>query len=270
MNIRCNNCGSFKHSISECRNPITSYGVLLFKKEENENKILMINRKDSLCYIDFLRGKYSINNYKYIQILINKCSITEKQRLLNENFDNLWKSMWLIDKIDKKFINDYKKGKDKYDKLKKGYKLNDIEISLEFLIKNSDTKYVTPEWEFPKGRRNSNETNKNCAIREFTEETGYEIDDYELIINIIPFTENYLGENKIRYRHIYYIGNLLNHEKKLEIDKKNLEQYLEVSDIKWFTKEECLTIIRDYHITREKIIQKIFNFIDNSDDYILI
>ena len=35
-----------------------SYGVILIKKEENENKILMINRKDSLCYIDFIRGKY--------------------------------------------------------------------------------------------------------------------------------------------------------------------------------------------------------------------
>ena len=230
----------------------------------------MINRKDSLCYIDFLRGKYNVSNYQYIQILLDKCSITEKQRLLNEDFDNLWKSMWLIDTIDNKFLNDYKNGKNKYDKLKKGYKIDDINISLEYLIKNSNTKYGNPEWEFPKGRRNSNETNKNCAIREFAEETGYQNDDYELIINIIPFTENYLGENKIRYRHIYYIGYLLNNEKIIEIDKSNKEQYLEVSDIKWFTKEECLSSIRNYHNTRKKIIHKIFNFIDNLDDYILI
>ena len=40
----------------------TSYGVILFKIENEKKKILMINRKDSLCYIDFIRGKYKGND----------------------------------------------------------------------------------------------------------------------------------------------------------------------------------------------------------------
>ena len=271
MNIICNNCGSTTHTTNKCRNPVTSYGIILFKKIDDKYKILMINRKDSLCYIDFLRGKYSINNYKYIQILIDKCSLDEKDKLLKKNFDELWKDLWLIDHIDQKFMNDYKRGKEKFDKLKKGILIDDLNINLEELIKNSKTNFIDSEWEFPKGRRNNTlETNKNCAIREFGEETGYIFNDYELIINIVPFVENYLGENKIRYRHIYYIGNLKNYDKILNIDKNNSDQYLEVSDIQWLTKSECLSNIRYYHKTREKIINKIFNLIENLEDYIII
>ena len=35
------------------------------------------------------------------------------------------------------------------------------------------------------------------------EETNYNKVDYNLIINIRPFSENYMGENKIKYRHLY-------------------------------------------------------------------
>lgn len=270
MNIKCNNCGSSTHTTRKCRNPVTSYGIILFKKIENEYKILMINRKDSLCYIDFLRGKYSIYNYKYIQILINKCSLSEKEKLLTNDFNDLWKNMWLIDEIDDKFINDYNKGKEKFNKLKKGYMIEDKKINLEKLINNSKTNFQYSEWEFPKGRRNNNETNKNCAMREFSEETGYEDSDYELIINIIPFVENYLGENKVRYRHIYYIGNLINYDKILKINRNDINQYLEVSDIKWLNKKECLSNIRYYHKTKEKVINKIFDFTEKLEDYIII
>ena len=87
MNIRCNNCGSYKHTISECRNPITSYGVILFKKEENVNKILMINRKDSLCYIDFLRGKYNLHNIDHILLLLSRFSESELENVSKYSFD---------------------------------------------------------------------------------------------------------------------------------------------------------------------------------------
>ena len=39
-------------------------------------------------------------------------------------------------------------------------------------LKSILIKYETTEWEFPKGRRNSNEDIKQCAIRELMEETN--------------------------------------------------------------------------------------------------
>ena len=73
-----------------------SYGVILIKKEENENKILMINRKDSLCYIDFIRGKYKLNNLEYINKLFSRMSKEEIENIKTQEFSKLWKSLWNI------------------------------------------------------------------------------------------------------------------------------------------------------------------------------
>ena len=37
-------------------------------------------------------------------------------------------------------------------------------------IEKSKTNYIDSEWEFPKGRRNRDETNLQCAKREFMED----------------------------------------------------------------------------------------------------
>ena len=87
MNVYCNNCGIKGHVFKDCLSPILSCGIILCKKYEDIYKVLMINRKDSLCYIDFVRGKYNLMDLDYIQILINKITIGEKHRLLIKSFD---------------------------------------------------------------------------------------------------------------------------------------------------------------------------------------
>ena len=52
MNVYCNNCGIKGHVFKDCLSPILSCGIILCKKYEDIYKVLMINRKDSLCYID--------------------------------------------------------------------------------------------------------------------------------------------------------------------------------------------------------------------------
>lgn len=269
----CNNCGLKGHIYKDCRAPVTSYGNIIYKIVDSKPYILMIQRKDSLCYIEFLRGKYDIYNIPYIQILIDKFSLEEKRRIVTEKYDELWKQLWLIDDIQQnRFTIDYEKGKSKFNKLKEGFHFNklNVKIDLKYFISKSITIYETSEWEFPKGRRNNNESNKDCAIREFGEETNYGITDYELLINMSPLSEQYLGENKVRYKHIYYIGYLTNMEREVSIDSKNSEQVSEIRDIQWLTKEEALNNIRDYHSTRRKVINKIFKFIDHLDNYIII
>ena len=53
----CNNCGKNGHAFHQCKYPITSIGVILFKYQKNNIKYLMIRRKDTLGYVDFMRGK---------------------------------------------------------------------------------------------------------------------------------------------------------------------------------------------------------------------
>ena len=63
------------------------------------------------------------------------------------------------------------------------------------------------------GRRNTGEEDRDCAIREFTEETNITPDKYKLINNIVPLTEEYKGINNVNYKHVYYIGKINQYEK---------------------------------------------------------
>ena len=206
-----------------------------------------------------------------MQTLIDKCSVDEKHRLLNISFRELWSDLWLL-KDDFKENDDYLKCLVKFNKIKEGFKINDKIISIKILIHSSQYNYPYSEWEFPKGRRNMNENDFECAKREFNEETNYDTNDYDIINNISPFTEEFLGENNVRYKYIYFIGKLNNYDKILSLDPNNNEQITEIKDIKWLSKKEALNKCRDYHMSRKKLINNIFNFIEisNSDKYSLI
>ena len=134
-------------------------------------------------------------------------------------------------------------------------------VSLVSKIDNSGG-YKESEWEFPKGRRNCGETNKECGAREFHEETNYRAGDYDLIENIAPIDETYMGENRVKYKHVYYLGILTNHERIARIDESNPDQSHEIKRIEWLTKEEALAKLRDYQSTKREIIRKIFLLID--------
>jgi hypothetical protein len=69
----CNNCGKNGHAFHQCKYPITSIGIIPFKKDNNDIKYLMIRRKDTLGYVDFMRGKYPLYNYYYLHNIID-CS----------------------------------------------------------------------------------------------------------------------------------------------------------------------------------------------------
>ena len=71
MEKYCNNCGNKGHLYRNCRHPILSYGIFIYTKGKNgEYETILVERKDSLAYIEFLRGKYKyIRNKAYIQLL---------------------------------------------------------------------------------------------------------------------------------------------------------------------------------------------------------
>ena len=52
----------------------------------------MIRRKDSLGYVDFMRGKYPTTNKRYIENIISEMTNHEKSKLLNNSFLELKKA----------------------------------------------------------------------------------------------------------------------------------------------------------------------------------
>ena len=149
----CNNCGKQGHLYNNCKIPITSYGVISFRNHINY-EYLMICRKDSLGYVDFIRGKYPLYNKKYIQNLIDEMTIQEKENILTKNFDELWNKLWCSDN-GMQYRVEEKSSKNKFEQIKRGIQLSETDkYDVYTLIKNSKTQWETPEWGFPKGRRN--------------------------------------------------------------------------------------------------------------------
>ena len=140
MEKYCKNCGNYGHYYRNCRMPILSYGILLFKKDDDGvDKLLMIERKDSLSYIEFLRGKYkTLENIVFIRLLIDRFSDNEKKKILNDEFDILWSNLWVnMETINQKIKNEYYRSKELFYKLKEGYYINNEFIKLEDIVKNS-------------------------------------------------------------------------------------------------------------------------------------
>ena len=243
-----------------------------FEKNSYDDLIefLLIRRKNSLNYVEFIRGKYDINNLDYLETSINFITNEEKEDIKNNNFDTLWKKLWNNNNINS---NEYLESKEKFNLLKSGLyiKKNEINffVKLEKLMENNVFSFNEPEWGFPKGRRNLKEKNIECAKREFQEETNL-TEEYYNILNIVPFEESYTAINSIKYKHIYYIGQINN---KTSIDNilllniNNESQKIEIGDIKWFKFKESFNIIRDYNITKKVVLLNLFldikNIIDN-------
>jgi len=249
--LYCNNCGYEGHLYRNCKHPVMSYGVIIFT---NENKILMIQRKDSIAFIEFLRGKYEVSNQRYIVELFNGFSKTEKELVVSLTFDGLWNKLWLSDNTSKpqteRMIKEYTISKKKFNTL-----------SVKDIINKCTLNHETPEWEFPKGRRSNRETNIKCAIREFEEETDLQSSEYMLLENVLPISEEYMGSNGVRYKHIYYYA-IYTGKRDLSINLQKKEQYTEIGDLQWLTIKECYSKIRQGHDTKKDIIQKVDIFMN--------
>ena len=102
--IFCNNCGKLGHLFHQCKVPITSIGIIpiritkkvnpLTNTLENDVEIFIIKRKDTLSFVDFMRGKYSIEDKNYITNLLNNMTVNERQFILNNEFDTIWQYLW--------------------------------------------------------------------------------------------------------------------------------------------------------------------------------
>ncbi len=230
-NETCHNCGSSGHICIECKLAIISIGIILYRKNKtnNEFEFLMIRRNESFGFSDFFFSKTINYNLSIIENVINEMTINEKCKINN-----------YITTQDSRNITEHQKKKiNTISSLCDNSKL----LNLGSIIKNSNTMWTEPEWGFPKGRRNSNERELDCAIREFEEETGINKSNIKLIENIIPYEEIFIASNYKTYKHKYFIAEIND-----DIDY-SLENYQksEVSKIKWFNLTDAIQKIRPYN-----------------------
>ena len=247
----CNNCGKQGHSFHQCKLPITSYGIIVFRSSSVGAQFLMIRRKDSFGYIDFIRGKYSPYNIYQIQNIVNEMSMKEKEQIITLTFEQLWSDMW-SETVNLQYKNEELISSKKMESIMNGILINGEKINLKNIVDNSPTKWLETEWEFPKGRRNNKEKDLECALREFEEETGINSSKLIIVENILPFEEIFIGTNHKSYKNKYFLAYMNETD-----DILNSFQTTEVSKIEWKTIDECLESIRPYNLEKKELIKNI-------------
>lgn len=265
--VYCKNCSKFGHIYKSCNEPIISCGLIsfcLFNKKNNEIlnysklnkyninfdnieiKYLIVQRKHTLGYIEFARGNYYISDYYSIIILFKQMIQSEIDFICNNNFDSIWNSIWNNSYESKSNI--YFLSKNKFNYLKK----NTTYINLEQISKTNPL-WRNKEWGFPKGRPNNYESNLECSIREYEEETFHTSEIYNILLKYEPYEEILNGTNGYKYKHIYYIANLVK-----PISEK-IQFSNEIECLKLISFSEIYKYIRPYHKDKLDIINKLHN-----------
>ena len=236
MSSVCSNCGKPGHFFRECREPITSLGIIAFRRLETKTEWLLIRRRVSIGFIELMRGKYEIRDSNGIQALVDQATVAERQQLLTRPFADLWRDLW-NGQASRRYTQEYEQARAKFEVVK-------ARGALAAAVEATTTQWTEPEWGFPKGRRSSTETELACALRETYEEAGVRKSDLR-IIETEPLLEEYRGSNGIQYRHRYWLAEA---PATLAVcmDPTNDDQRREISDVRWCSYEEAVALIRPY------------------------
>ena len=292
-NYYCSNCNKKGHTFKNCNKPIISNGIIaiyikglnkkiiplleeylvknlkIFSNNKNQNnhywldmenknkstkinesiQFLMVQRKNSLGYLEFIRGRYNIDNLTTLTHLLEQMTNEELNNINNNDFDYLWNNLWDSNNIRNK--NHHK------EYLNSKQKLYQLKLNNNNILTETKPLYNFNEWGFPKGRRESYESDLVCAIREFEEETNLKEDNYIILDKCKSIRENLIGTNGVDYAHNYYISILNNNLS--SVDKNNRE----IGQAKVLNLNECLEKIRPYHKNKIKIIKNIYTIINN-------
>ncbi len=215
----------------------------------NKIKFLMVQRKNSLGYLEFIRGRYTINEPNTITHLVEQMSPFELDEVLNKDFDYLWNNLWDKNNIrNKNHHKEYNVSKQKF---------YDLRINHNSILSECKVLFNFNEWGFPKGRREAYESDLVCAIREFEEETCYNENKYVILEKCRSIRENLIGTNGIGYAHNYFLSILLDkNENHDDTDR-------EIGNIRIMDINECIEVVRPYHKNKIKIIKYIYNVIND-------
>jgi 8-oxo-dGTP pyrophosphatase MutT (NUDIX family) len=251
----------------------TSYGIVIYKLINKVQHYCLVCRRDTFTYSEFIRGKYQLEDVDSINRMFSYMTESEQQKILNNTFETLWNSLWVLDRkklFSAVFKREFSQSKYKFDTLKKGYytkvhidigkretKFIKMENIINEILNSNIEKFTEPEWGFPKGKKNKNEDPLDCAKREVHEETNIPIDRLIFHTND-QYEEEFIGDNLVEYNHIYYLA-----ECPIDIDVNyddtNIHQFTEISNIKWLTYEECIEKIRKYSTEKLLVLTNIHN-----------
>ena len=128
--------------------------------------------------------------------------------------------------------------------------------------KNCPIHWSTPEWGFPKGRRDGSESDLDCALREMKEETGLQSEDVVVIHNLDPLNETFFGSNRVHYCHKYFVIYVPDGTN-VTYDPNNPHMKREIGGLRWFSFHDALQQIRSENIEKREILLRLGTLLRN-------
>ena len=273
--LTCTNCGGVGHLFRQCIAPVMSYGVIMARARQGRDfsitktlsttydyvtgleaqplEFLLIQRRDSLGFIELMRGRYRVNDVEYMILHMKRITAVEREKYKTGPFEELWNGMWGLDHSHL-YRNEYETAKSKWETIHRGVTDSQGKAwTVDDMIAESGEPEATPEWGFPKGRRDQQENDYTCAMREMFEETGVKVSDVIVIQNLEPLTERFFGSNHVHYCHKYYIV-WVPPSVNIDFDEKNDHMRREIGDIRWFSAEEGLAVLRPENIEKKEVL----------------
>jgi 8-oxo-dGTP pyrophosphatase MutT (NUDIX family) len=166
--------------------------------------------------------------------MFDQMTVEEKLDILTMDFRQIWHRAW----VDTKYrIASFISAKAKFE----SYFLTDGGERLRMMIRASSSSRLL--WEIPKGhKKGTDEGVLTCAVREFGEETGLKKKQY-VLLGTTRFVQSFT-DARINYTSEYFLAA----EKRPtnpQVSLQSVDQYGEVSDIRWMDLESIKRI--DYN-----------------------
>lgn len=250
--VTCANCGGVGHMYRRCNHPVMSYGVICFRRAGGKAEYLLVQRKDTFAFVDFMRGRYDLNNAAYMRSLFCLMTEDEREAVRGLDFDALQRRLCGLRRV--RQSAESAAARQKHAALCAGFTLRDertgalTEVGLAGLLAATRSVRAEPEWGVPKGRRNINESDLRCALREFQEETG--IDKRHLQLQSRkPFDETFTGSDGVRYRHVYYLAEMLS-----DVESRPCAEEVRACD--WVTVEQAVERMKE-QVERVELLARV-------------
>ena len=217
------------------RHTVSSYGIICYRLKIDFNgrclhpEFLLVQRKDSLAFVEFVRGKYVPEHTSYVMQLVSGMTRDEQTLLATEPFDVLWKRVWGSRMPHSARCSvEHAASRRAYETL-----LETWGGDLTQVVERAGTALSEREFGFPKGRKCGGETDIACAVREFHEETGVDPSCIHVYC-LRPQEEVFEGGNGILYRHVYYLARIVDMRgAPSRTPRAGTLQAQEVSCVKW-------------------------------------
>ena len=120
-------------------------------------QILMVKKRYSYSYADFVAGKYSCADENKISSLFSGMTSEEKMEIESNNFSQMWYRIW---RYNPEIENCSSKERGNYNIAKKKYISTSKKHDLIEMLNN--TKISDCIWDIPKGRINKEEKDITC------------------------------------------------------------------------------------------------------------